>query len=723
VSLTQYYDTVARPEDQIRDFDLVVVIRVLWRARWWISLFTLISVVVALAIGYSLPKTFVAQGEVVVRAEATVAPDADRAFNSTAINEAVVATERSVMAAEGLLSRVSEQVNFPQTLLEPSWMSVQVRALLKRLSIPSSGIERPRDLGAIRLQFLKSAVGTGVEKGSSVIGVAASTPDPVFSASIVNHLLDDYMDDRVTAQRAVAQNVETALQARLKDTNDQIDAVQDRIALLMQKPGLIEGTEIPDGQRDLTMLSSQLSQARRDSAQKQAAYNSALQLRSEAQNDPSRLAELLDNGSQSASDLRRQFVEKQQDLASLTTKFGAAYPARAALQSELDILARRVNGEATRVIAQSKAELDAANQVVASLTSQFSASKLTTTSYSGTVLDLGRERDRLSNLRRIAGTINDRLIAIASQPVDPNARILTRAVPPGLPMYPNIALAGVIGFVGGLTLSSVVTLINAYLQRMRRSVLGQASLFAGPLLGCLPRMRRAWRGRAGLVDVLGQVGANHTEERLGIALDGAALELEEAIARCGAKMVAFTSALPQEGKSTVAVAMALRLARMGRKILLVHCDLHEGRACYFSKHSGPQRGKSDIAIDPATGLHILEPRTTDDPVGVLCSHEFRDILTTARRGYDLVFCDTSPALSVPDALIVARLADAVVLISEFDRKSGLDESAELSRRILATGKPVCGVIVTKVDEVDVGYAAYLGYKPARGRRITLALQQ
>jgi Mrp family chromosome partitioning ATPase len=86
----------------------------------------------------------------------------------------------------------------------------------------------------------------------------------------------------------------------------------------------------------------------------------------------------------------------------------------------------------------------------------------------------------------------------------------------------------------------------------------------------------------------------------------------------------------------------------------------------------------------------------------------QETLTAARDVYQVVLLDTPPLLLVPDALVAARFADAIVLVTESGRADS-GEIDELSRRLVRTGRPIRGVIVTKVERDDPAAGVYAGY--------------
>ncbi|RYY05190.1 MAG: tyrosine-protein kinase family protein, partial [Alphaproteobacteria bacterium] len=171
-----------------------------------------------------------------------------------------------------------------------------------------------------------------------------------------------------------------------------------------------------------------------------------------------------------------------------------------------------------------------------------------------------------------------------------------------------------------------------------------------------------------------------------------------------------------EGKTTVTVHLALALSRLGRRVLVINCDLHGKPPSEWASSQAAGSGDNGlpgVTIPDGTDLHIIT--TLDcgtDPVSYLNSTRFRTIIKSARSSYDIVICDTPPILSVPDAVVVGRASDALLLVSASDNMNREPLSTEVSRRVASIGRPVCGVILTKADTQEASYTSYSGY----GRR-------
>jgi capsular exopolysaccharide synthesis family protein len=175
-----------------------------------------------------------------------------------------------------------------------------------------------------------------------------------------------------------------------------------------------------------------------------------------------------------------------------------------------------------------------------------------------------------------------------------------------------------------------------------------------------------------------------------------------------------TSAATGEGKTTVAGHLAARLAKSGCRTLLIDTDARRARAHkLFGSERGP--GFTDLVLgqaDPADvirqgpvpGLDVI-PAGTADPRAAAdqLDHRLDDVLRAVKPGYDVVILDTPPLLLAPEALIVSRAADGVVLavMRDVSRLPGVLSGYE---RLRLAGARVLGAVVS--GGRSVGYHGY-----------------
>ncbi len=173
------------------------------------------------------------------------------------------------------------------------------------------------------------------------------------------------------------------------------------------------------------------------------------------------------------------------------------------------------------------------------------------------------------------------------------------------------------------------------------------------------------------------------------------------------RKLVVSSAGTREGKTTFAVNLATSLAKSGKKVLLIDGDLRKpdvGQMLNVPKDSGYLQDVllgSDpsgiVYVSPSSGLHILaaNPRHMADPYELLTSSTAAEQIERLAREYDHVIIDSPPALAFPDALVWAKLADAVVLVSYAGRTTAPDLQ-EARERFVRGRARVLGAVLSNV---------------------------
>lgn len=179
-------------------------------------------------------------------------------------------------------------------------------------------------------------------------------------------------------------------------------------------------------------------------------------------------------------------------------------------------------------------------------------------------------------------------------------------------------------------------------------------------------------------------------------------------------VVAFTSALAGEGKSTTAANLAACAAKRGRKAVLVDCDLRRpGTSKLFGFEAVPpglagvldgevtvrqaiRRGPEGLAVVPAG-------RTAEDPSGLFATAHFRGAIDELRGSFDEIYLDLPPILAFADAHVAASVAEGVVMVV----RSGQTRVEVVQEAVDAfTGLPLLGCVLTGCDEALPMYRTY-----------------
>ncbi|WP_256436570.1 polysaccharide biosynthesis tyrosine autokinase [Conexibacter sp. SYSU D00693] len=198
------------------------------------------------------------------------------------------------------------------------------------------------------------------------------------------------------------------------------------------------------------------------------------------------------------------------------------------------------------------------------------------------------------------------------------------------------------------------------------------------------------------------------------------------------KTLAVTSALPEEGKSTVTMALAYAYASAGKRVLVLECDLRRptfaqrlglnakpGLTDYLGGHAEPADVLQTVSVEapsvngggppPPTQIVCITAGTQHpQPFSLLSSQRFASFLKEVREAYDTVLIDTSPLLAVGDTLEIVPQVDGLVLCVRTSRTTRDQARAAKAALSHLPDRPT-GVVVTGVragEEGDYGYYAY-----------------
>lgn len=190
------------------------------------------------------------------------------------------------------------------------------------------------------------------------------------------------------------------------------------------------------------------------------------------------------------------------------------------------------------------------------------------------------------------------------------------------------------------------------------------------------------------------------------------------------QVVAITSAIPTEGKSTTAVNLAITMAQAGKKVVLVETDLRKPKASsYLGIES--ELGLTDVLAGQATLEQALLPwnrgiitvlpagHVPPNPSELLASHQFEQVIKSLRDEFDAVIIDATPLLPVTDGAIVAKAADGAVLVVRFGRTTREQIATSVSA-LDQVGARLLGTALNFVPSGRRGYGYKYGYKYGYG---------
>lgn len=331
---------------------------------------------------------------------------------------------------------------------------------------------------------------------------------------------------------------------------------------------------------------------------------------------------------------------------------------------------------------------------------------------SATVIELQSERTRFLELSQFAQ----------------QASVVSEASVPSNPSSPKPVFDALLGGIIGLILAIVMAFGRRAFDRRLSAGHEVEELLAFPLLGDLG------------VDALGRAPGGQDR---GGAISDSDVEsvriirrnLDFLVANDEVRTVAVTSPLPQEGKSTLATALAFSAASIGKRTLLLEADLRRpviagrlglspdpGLTDYLRGHAEPSAVLQAVSSTTATNGSLVqsgqlvciaagtETGRTDE---LLSSSRFQDLLAEVSAIYDLVVLDCAPILPVADTLEILPFVDSVILCVRLGQTTRDQAHAAGAALLRLPPRPI-GVVVTAMPSSDDygGYAYSYAYRSA-----------
>ena len=190
------------------------------------------------------------------------------------------------------------------------------------------------------------------------------------------------------------------------------------------------------------------------------------------------------------------------------------------------------------------------------------------------------------------------------------------------------------------------------------------------------------------------------------------------------KVILVTSTMPSEGKTTVAISLAVSAATAGLKVLLIDCDLRHTSATRFfgllKKRGlvdfllGNLEMKDAITFDEDTKLWVLSAGSkTRNPADLISSDRMKSFIEICKQSFDFVVIDGPPIGPVIDPIILAQICDKVVYVVRW--ASTARELVQQSMQRLPREK-LAGTVFNWVNEKAAQKYGKYGYQYYYGAR-------
>lgn len=608
-------------------------------------------------------------------------------------NQEAIATQIGLLHSESLARQVAQDLN----LVAMPEYGGEVGTLAQRTDRATAIV-----LGTTSSESVK---------GSTLIRVNAVSGDPAMAARVANTLVRGHISASIERRFDASSYARKFLSDQLTRTKGALEESERNLNAYAIDAGIFrETSHSPDGrsidgaslvQSDLTKLNDALRQAEINRISAEQRYR-----KSEVDFAGDVAASVSSMITQRA-DLQSQYDEKLK-------VYKPDYPVMTELKARIDRLDQAINLERKRANTNKRSELygefQSAVRIEAELQQKVREAK------GEVVVDRSRAI-QYNILQREADTnraLYDALlqrykeVGVAGGIGQSEIALVDEAKAPSGPFQPRPLINAMVGLIAGLSIGVGLALALQLLFDTIADPRDIRSKLHLPVLGVVPMEPE---GRAPM-EALADRKSELTE-----AYHSVRTALKFARPEGLPKTLLVSSTRPGEGKSTSAYAIALTVAKLGTKVLLIDADLRKPTFA-SSRKDGHGLGYLLNSEDPLVSL--IEKTKTENlsllPVGryngsaadLLSSNRLPLLIKEAAESFEMVVIDAPPVLGLADAPLLASVVEATLLVVE-SRRSRTADVQEMVRRLVDAGAHLSGVILTKVALKRGRYGYGYGY--------------
>ena len=629
-------------------------------------------------------------------------------------------TQARILQSESLLDRVAGKLDLEKKLFPLPKEQSFPWAWRKAFVGQASTREKILALAATNLKISTDA-------NTRLIEIRYDSTDPQLATDFVNTLIAEFIQQNIESRWKTSQQTGEWLTQQMEDVRIKLEKSEAELQSYAGTSGLLFTSEKDNvNEEKLRQLQEELSKAQADRVAIQSRYELASTV------SPESLPEVLDDAT--LKEYQVKLTDLRRQLAEISSSLTAAHPAVKKIQAQVTALELALDTKRANIIQRTKNEFESARRREHLLASTYAAQARLMSEQAAEVAHYNILKREVDTNRQLYNSMfqNVQQAAVTSALRASNVRVVDSAIPPTRPYKPSAVLNSALGLLAGAFLGIAFVIVQ---ERPDGTIHGPGDTtryIDVPELGAIPsaqakgsRFFAYFQNRKELeTKLLGngcplQVELVTSKKEPSLLADSFRATLTSIL--CSGenggrpRIIVITSANLGEGKTTVASNLALALAEIGgsaliQRILLIDGDLRRPRLHEIFGVpntwglSDLLEGKTSTSGCDGTvfktafkNLNLLPSGSpTVNSAALLYSPRALALLDRMRAEFDTVIIDTPPMLNIPDARILGRLADGVILVVRSAETMGY-VAAVAKQRLAEDGTRIIGTILNQWD--------------------------
>ena len=671
----------------------------LWARRWKIIFFTLlISFLVAFYISLLKPSYKATAILQIGNNKPANTLSIDDAFNESNASKEQIQTQYELLRSRKFAERVISQLNLVQ---HSEFNDGKYNNKISFFTEIGQREHEPsvREIVASCLSRLNISPISGTE----LVKITFTSYSPKLSQKVANQVGITYLQYQDEIHSASKETTSQWLVDQLEELGKKLELSEQSLQEYREKEGIVDIQGIVGlvgGQ--LSELTSEALKAAKLKDDLGVTYQEIQKNRLDAE----KLIQMQEVNSQSAFVLLKRNEEKvERKLNELSQRYGPKHPKRIAAQSELDSLSNRIQSKILAIV--SSVEKDYYNAV-----EKVNATEQRLIEAKKDYIRLSRLQNKFSQLNREVETnkelYNNYLVRLKEADAMGNykanfyVRFIDKAEIPKSPFAPKKSLAVIISFVLALAFISIIIIMRELLMDTLNSRRKLDNFNEAPILAVLPKIKASSSDK--------KEDAYISDNRFTESIRTLRTALLFNNEKTPPKVIAITSSVPNEGKSTVALHLARSFSEM-EKVLLIEADMRHPTIAKNMNLNQHRPGLSNLLAkthqineciirDKNVKLDILTSGISPaNPLAFLSMKRFNMLIKVFGNFYDRIIIETPPVNAVSDAVIISKLVESVLYVVHGNKTKREQISSGL-RMLKQVNAPIEGVVINHSENID-----------------------